>query len=260
MELGIEGKLALVTGSTLGIGAAIAKGLAAEGARVIVNGRSPARVDQAVAKMRREGADAVGVAADLGTAEGCQALLEGAAAIGEVDILVNNTGIWEDKPFAELTDDDWRTIFDVNVMSGVRVTRALLPGMLERKRGRVLFIASEAGVKVIPTMIHYATTKTCYVTIARGLAELTRGTEVTVNSLVVGPTKTDGAMDYISKIGDLAEMETAYFQGDARSSILGRFATPREVADVAVFLCSARSGNINGAAQRCEGGIVRSLF
>ena len=258
MEFGIAGKLALVTGSTQGIGFAIAQGLAAEGARVILNGRSQASVERAVAAL---GGAVVGVVGDLSTAAGAQALLDGAAAHGEVDILVNNTGVWENKAFSDLTDQDWLDIFQTNVMSGIRVTRALFPRMLARGHGRVLFIASEAGVKVIPDMVHYAMTKTCYVVIARGLAEQTRGTAVTVNSLVVGPTKTDGALTYLSSMGNVDELERGYFsEGDARSSILGRFATPQEVADVAVFLCSSRSGNVNGAAQRCEGGVIRSIF
>lgn len=258
MDFGIAGKRALVTGSTQGIGFAIAQGLAAEGARVILNGRSQASVDRAVHAL---GGEAVGVAADLSTPEGGQTLLEAVERIGDVEILVNNTGVWENKPFAELADQDWLDIFQTNVMSGIRVSRVLFPKMLQRGHGRVLFIASEAGVKVIPDMIHYAMTKTCYVVIARGLAEQTRGTAVTVNSLVVGPTKTDGALQYLSTMGDVDVLERGYFsEGDARSSILGRFATPREVADVAVFLCSERAGNINGVAQRCEGGIVRSIF
>ncbi len=259
MDLGLKGKLAVVTGSTSGIGAAIARGLAAEGAKVVVNGRSRQSVDRAVERLREYG-EVVGIPADVATAEGADRLIAGVGALGTPDILINNAGVWANKPFIEITDDDWLQMFNTNVLSGVRLTRAFFPAMLARGTGRVLFTASEAGIKVIPEMIHYATTKTCYVTIARGLAELTKGTAVTVNSLIVGPTMTEGVKTYLSTMGDLKEMETAYFEADARSSLLHRFARPEEVADFAIFLCSARAGDINGAAQRCEGGIIRAIL
>ena len=196
----------------------------------------------------------------LSTSDGNAKLIDAVSAIGDPDILVNNVGAFENRPFAAISDDEWFQMFNVNVMSGVRLSRAFFPRMLARGQGRVLFIASEAGVKIIPEMIHYAMSKTCYIAIARGLAEMTKATAVTVNSLIVGPTMTEGVETYLSGMGDLKRMETDYFEADARNSLLHRFARPEEVADCAVFLCSSRAGNINGAAQRCEGGIIRSIL
>jgi len=264
MDLGIKGKLALVTGSTLGIGRAVAEALVAEGARVIVNGRSAQSVGEAAAALARKG-EAHGVAADLATAEGAQALIAGAARIGPVDILVNNVGYFEVKPFAEISDQDWLDMFELNVMSGVRLARALFPGMLERNWGRVVFIASEQSAKPNPDMLHYAMSKTAQVSIARGLAELTRGTGVTVNSVLVAPTWSEGVEVFLEKMApaagkSVAEMRTAYFAGPGASSLLQRWATPEEVAAQVAFLCSERAAAVNGAAQRVDGGIVRSLF
>lgn len=264
MDLGIKGRLALVTGSTLGIGRAIAEALAAEGARVIVNGRSEQSVRAAVSAVAKLG-EAHGVAADLTTARGADALAAGAARIGAVDILVNNVGYFEVKKFGDITDRDWLDMFELNVMSGVRLTRALFPGMLERNWGRVVFIASEQSAKPNPDMLHYAMSKTAQVSIARGLAELTRGTGVTVNSVLVAPTWSEGVEVFIEKMAPaagktVAEMRTAYFDGPGASSLLQRWATPQEVAAQVAFLCSERASAINGAAQRVDGGIVRSLF
>jgi NAD(P)-dependent dehydrogenase (short-subunit alcohol dehydrogenase family) len=264
MDLGIKGKLALVTGSTLGIGRAIAEALAAEGARVIVNGRSGKSVSEAAAAISRLG-EAHGVAADLMSGEGAQALIAGAARIGPVDILVNNVGYFEVKKFGDITDRDWLDMFELNVMSGVRLTRALFPGMLERNWGRVVFIASEQSAKPNPDMLHYAMSKTAQVSIARGLAELTRGTGVTVNSVLAAPTWSEGVEVFLEKMAPaagktVAEMRTAYFEGPGASSLLQRWATPEEVASQVAFLCSDRAAAVNGAAQRVDGGIVRSLF
>lgn len=264
MDLGIKGKLALVTGSTLGIGRAIAEALLAEGARVIVNGRKETPVAEAVAALSRWG-EAHGIAADLATAEGAQVVSAAAARIGSVDILVNNVGYFEVKPFGEISDRDWLDMFELNVMSGVRLTRALFPGMLRRNWGRVVFIASEQSVKPNPDMLHYAMSKTAQVSIARGLAESTRGTGVTVNSVLVAPTWSEGVEAFLGKLApaagkSVAEMSTAYFQGPGASSLLQRWATPEEVAAQVVFLCSERAAAVNGAAQRVDGGIVRSLF
>lgn len=264
MDLGIKGRLALVTGSTMGIGRAIAEALAAEGARVIVNGRKERSVDEAVAALARLG-EAHGVAADLMTAEGASQLADAAARIGPVDILVNNVGYFEVKPFAGISDRDWLDMFELNVMSGVRLTRALFPGMLERNWGRVVFIASEQSVKPNPDMLHYAMSKTAQVSIARGLAELTRGTRVTVNSVLVAPTWSEGVEVFLEKMAPtagktVAEMRAAYFEGPGRSSLLQRWAEPAEVAAQVAFLCSERAAAVNGAAQRVDGGIVRSLF
>ncbi len=264
MDLKLKGKLALVTGSTLGIGRAIAEMLAAEGARVIVNGRREKAVKETVAALSRHG-EAHGIVADLVTAEGAKKVADGAAKIGAVDILVNNVGFFEVKEFADITDKDWLDMFELNVMSGVRLTRALFPGMLARKWGRVVFIASEQSVKPNPAMIHYAMSKTAQVSIARGLAELTKGTAVTVNSVLVAPTWSEGVETFLEKQvpgsgKTLGEMRTAYFDGPGASSLLARWATPEEIAAQVVFLCSERAAAINGAAQRVDGGIVRSLF
>jgi NAD(P)-dependent dehydrogenase (short-subunit alcohol dehydrogenase family) len=264
MDLKIKGKLALITGSTQGIGRAIAEMLAAEGARVIVNGRKEQAVKEAVAALSRHG-EAHGIVADLMTAEGAKKVADGAAKIGAVDILVNNVGFFEVKEFADITDRDWTEMFELNVMSGVRLTRALFPGMLARNWGRVVFIASEQSAKPNPAMIHYAMSKTAQVSIARGLAELTKGTGVTVNSVLVAPTWSEGVETFLEKQAPaagktLAEMRTAYFDGPGASSLLQRWATPEEIAAQVAFLCSERASAINGAAQRVDGGMVRSLF
>jgi NAD(P)-dependent dehydrogenase (short-subunit alcohol dehydrogenase family) len=264
MDMKLKGKLALVTGSTLGIGRAIAEALAAEGARVIVNGRKAPAVKDAVAALSRHG-EAHGIVADLTTADGAQAVVDGVAKIGAVDILVNNVGFFEVKEFADIADRDWLDMFELNVMSGVRLARAFFPGMLARNRGRIVFISSEQSVKPNPAMIHYAMSKTAQVSVARGLAELTRGTAVTVNSVLVAPTWSEGVETFLEKQAPaagktLAEMRDAYFDGPGASSLLQRWATPEEVAAQVVFLCSERASAVNGAAQRVDGGIVRSLF
>jgi NAD(P)-dependent dehydrogenase (short-subunit alcohol dehydrogenase family) len=264
MDLGLKGKLALITGSTMGIGRATAEALASEGARVILNGRSEQSVRKAVSAVSKLG-EAHGIAADLMTAEGARTLLAGAARIGPVDILVNNAGYFEVKKFGEISDRDWLDMFELNVMSGVRLTRGLFPGMLERNWGRVVFIASEQSVKPNPEMLHYAMSKTAQVSIARGLAELTRGTAVTVNSVLVAPTWSEGVEIFLEKAAQgtgktVAEMRTAYFDGPGASSLLQRWATPQEIAAQVAFLCSERASAINGAAQRADGGIIRSLF
>ena len=264
MDLGLEGKLALVTGSTQGIGYATAQMLAAEGARVIVNGRRPDLVKRAVSALSAYG-EVHGVAAGLATAEGAREVLATAKNIGPVDILVNNVGYFEVKPFAEIADEDWTSMFELNVMSGVRLSRELMPGMLERDWGRIVFIASEQSAKPNPDMLHYAMSKTAQVSIARGLAELTRGTRVTVNSVLAAPTWSEGVEVFLKKIAvgegkTVDEMRTAYFEGPGRSSLLQRWAGAEEIAAQIVFLCSAQAAAINGAAQRVDGGMVRSLF
>jgi NAD(P)-dependent dehydrogenase (short-subunit alcohol dehydrogenase family) len=264
MDLGIEGRLALVTGSTMGIGRAIAETLAAEGARVIVNGRNEATVKDVVAALSRRG-QAHGIAADLATAAGAQKVMDALATIGPVDILVNNVGFFEVKEFSEISDRDWLGMFELNVMSGVRLSRALLPGMLERDWGRIVFIASDQSAKPNPGMAPYAMSKAAQVSIARSLAELTKGTRVTVNSALVAPTWTDGVEAFLKKIAPglgktVDEMRTAYFETTGASSLLQRWATPEEIAAEIAFLCSERASVINGAAQRVDGGIIRSLF
>jgi NAD(P)-dependent dehydrogenase (short-subunit alcohol dehydrogenase family) len=265
MDLQIDNKLALVSGSTYGIGYAIARELTREGARVIVNGRTDASVARAVNALSKHG-EVMGVAADLSTAEGAQSLVEAGRRAGGIDILVNNVGYFEVKPFGEISDADWLAMFELNVMSGVRLTRALMPGMLERDWGRVIFIGSDQSAKPNPQMLHYAMTKAAQVSIARGLAdELTKGTRVTVNSVLVAPTWSEGVEAFLGKIAPAAgttveEMRTGYFEDTGRSSLLQRWASPDEIAAQVVFLCSERASAINGAAQRCDGGIVRSLF
>jgi len=264
MDLHIKNKLALVTGSTQGIGLAIAQALAAEGARVIVNGRREVTVRATVEALSKTGS-VHGIVADLSTAAGAQQLISESARLGDIDILVNNVGYFEVKPFTEISDQDWSDMFELNVMSGVRVTRALFPGMLKRNWGRVVFIASEQSVKPNPAMLHYAMTKTAQVSIARGLAESTKGTRVTVNSVLVAPTWSEGVETFLAKIGPqegktVAEMRTAYFEGPGAASLLQRWAAPEEIAAQVVFLCSEQASAINGAAQRVDGGIIRSLF
>jgi NAD(P)-dependent dehydrogenase (short-subunit alcohol dehydrogenase family) len=265
MHLRIENKLALVSGSTYGIGYAIARELLHEGARVIVNGRTQASVDRAARSLSEHG-QVTGVAADLSTAEGATTLVAGCERVGEVDILVNNVGYFEVKPFTEIADEDWLAMFELNVMSGVRLARALMPGMVARDWGRVIFIGSDQSAKPNPQMLHYAMTKAAQVSIARGLAdELTKGTRVTVNSVLVAPTWSEGVETFLEKMSPAAgksveEMRTGYFEDTGRSSLLQRWADPDEIAAQVVFLCSERASAINGAAQRCDGGIVRSMF
>lgn len=263
MDLQLAGKRALVTGSTAGIGFAAALGLAKEGAFVVLNGRSPQRVESAVQRLQGltpEG-KVSGVAADLSTAAGV-AELQG--QVPEVDILVNNLGIFEPKPFEEITDADWFRFFETNVLSGVRLTRHYLPQMKARDWGRVLFISSESAVNIPPEMIHYGMTKTAQLAIARGLAETTTGTGVTVNSILPGPTSSEGVATFVEKLAqergvDMATMEAEFFQTARPSSLLRRFIKPEEVANLIVFVCSPASSATNGAALRVEGGVVRSL-
>ncbi len=264
MDLGLKGKLALVTGSTAGIGFAIAQGLLAEGARVVINGRTPARVAAAIEKLKPLG-DVLGVAADLSTAAGAAGVVDAVNSIGKPDVLVNNVGYFEVKPLAELEDADWEAMFQLNVMSAVRMSKAFLPGMLERNSGRIVFIASEQSVKPNPVMLHYAMSKAAMVSVARGLAESTRGTGVTVNSALVGATWSDGVDVFIRKMAQeqgvsVEQMSADYFKTEAGNSLLQRFSTPKEIADQIVFLCSANASAVNGAAQRVEGGIIRAML
>jgi NAD(P)-dependent dehydrogenase (short-subunit alcohol dehydrogenase family) len=264
MDLQLAGKLALVTGSTQGIGLAIARTLLAEGAAVVVNGRHSDRVRDAVESLQGLGA-VHGVAADLATAEGAQAVAAAAGAIAPVDILVNNVGRFEVKPFGDIADEDWRSMLELNVMSGIRLTRALLPGMIERDWGRVVFIASEQSAKPNPDMLHYAMSKAAQVSVARGLAELTRGTQVTVNSVLAAPTWSEGVEVFLESLASrdgmaVDDMRKAYFDGPGRASIIQRWATTDEIAAQVAFLCSPLAAAVNGAAQRVDGGIIRSLF
>ena len=263
MDLLLKGKIALVTGSTAGIGLAIAKGLARENVTVIVNGRSKARAAKAVEIIRQEipKAAAEPFAADLSTQEGFEALK---SRYPELDILVNNLGIFNPQPFEEISDDEWRRFFDVNVLSGVRLCRYYLPRMKERGWGRVVFISSESAVQIPVEMIHYGFTKTGQLAISRGLAESTVGTGVTVNAVLPGPTASEGVSDFVAKLASQAsqtpsEFEKFFFEKVRPSSLLKRFETPDEVANMVVYVCSPLASATNGAALRVDGGVVRSI-
>ncbi len=264
MNLGLQAKVAVVSGSTAGIGLAIAAALAAEGAKVVVNGRTQARVDAALKSIQQRvpGADLRGVAADLGTSAGVERFLQ---QIQEADVLVNNLGIFEVKPFAEISDADWLRFFEVNVLSGVRLARAYLPAMLKKNWGRIIFISSESAQHIPAEMIHYGMTKTAQVAVARGLAESLAGTGVTVNSVLAGPTASEGASKFLENMAkqqnlSTAEVERQFFASTRPTSLLKRFETPEEVAAVVAFLASTQAVAINGAAVRAEGGVVRSIF
>ncbi|BDG05218.1 SDR family NAD(P)-dependent oxidoreductase [Anaeromyxobacter oryzae] len=263
MDLQLRGKRAFVSGSTAGIGLAIARALAEEGAAVVVNGRTQARVDAAVGAVRAAapGADVSGVAADLGTAAGCAAAVE---RLPEVDVLVNNLGIFEPRPFAEISDADWMRFFEVNVVSGVRLARAWLPGMLARGWGRILFVSSESALQIPAEMIHYGTTKTAQLAVARGLAETTQGTAVTVNAILPGPTRSEGVGEFVAGLARQAQrtpadVEREFFQSARPSSLLQRFETPEEIAALVAFVASPRASGVNGAALRVDGGVVRAI-
>jgi len=263
----VEGKVCVVTGSTAGIGKGIAKQFLVEGAKhVFINGRSAASVQKAVDSFLSEGFTNVsGVIADLGTAEGCNEFIAEVDKSGLViDVVVNNMGIFETKNFFDITDEDFFKYFNVNVMSTVRISRHYLKSMLERNSGRIIVISSLVGFCPGPDMIHYSMTKSAQISIARGLAELTKGTKVTVNSLLPGPTATEGLVDYIDGIAKTTnktheEAVSSFFKEREPASLLQRFLTVEEVANVAIFLASDRSSGINGAAQLVEGGAIRSI-
>lgn len=258
MDLQLDGKLALVTGSTAGIGFAIAESLARERCRVIINGRTRARVDAALAKLP----GAVGLAADLGTGGG---VAEAIRLFPDVDILINNMGIFEPKAFEAIPDEDWFRFFEVNVLSGVRLSRHYLPRMKAAGWGRIVFISSESAVQIPAEMIHYGMTKTAQLAVSRGLAETTAGTRVTVNSVLPGPTASEGVEDFVGRLAadlktDRASVEQEFFKDIRPSSLLRRFATPQEVAALVTFVASPLSAATNGAALRVDGGVVRSII
>jgi NAD(P)-dependent dehydrogenase (short-subunit alcohol dehydrogenase family) len=264
MDLGLKGKTAVVSGSTAGIGFAIAAALAAEGAKVVLNGRTEARVTAALEKIHKhvKNADLRGIAADLGTLRGVQAFLKQAP---ETDVVVNNLGIFETKPFLEIPDSDWLRLFEVNVLSGIRLSRHYLPGMLRNNWGRVIFISSESAQHIPAEMIHYGMTKTAQVAVARGIAESVAGTGVTVNSILAGPTASEGAVNFVEGLAkqqgiSTAEFEKQFFSKVRPTSLLKRFQTPEEVAAVVAFVASTQAVAINGSAVRAEGGVVRSIF
>ncbi|MGA2738588.1 MAG: SDR family oxidoreductase [Bryobacteraceae bacterium] len=264
MNLQLEGKLALVTGSTAGIGFAIAKRLAAEGARVVVNGRTEARVTAACEAIRREypAARLDGFVGDLSVAEESLAIC---ARFPSPEILVNNLGTYEVKPFEQITDADWHAIIETNFMSGVRLSRCFLPKMKAAGWGRIIFISSESAVNIPVEMVHYGVTKTMQLALSRGLAELTSGTGVTVNSILPGPTRSEGVEKFVQDVATsrqiaVADFEKEFFRTIRPSSIIQRFATPDEVAALVVFVASPLSSATNGAALHVDGGTVRSIL
>ena len=262
MNLELTNKTALVSGSTKGIGFAIASQLAAEGAHVMVNGRTDENLASALQQIRKSVPEAKldGFAGDLSTVKATEALLK---RLPSVDILVNNLGIFEPKPFDEIPDEDWRRFFEVNVLSGVRLSRAYVAGMKQRNWGRIIFISSESGIQIPVEMIHYGTTKTAQLAVSRGLAEYCAGTGVTVNAILPGPTLSAGVEEFVARLsgGQPFEVfEKEFFKTVRPSSLIKRFATPEEVARLVTFVCSPLASAITGAALRVDGGVVRSCF
>ena len=264
MKIDLTGKTAIVTGSTEGIGFAIAGGLAASGAHVVVNGRTAAKVEAAIGAIREQvpEAELTAFAADLSTEAGCTALV---AAFPQVDILVNNLGIFEAKPFFDITDEDWRRFFEVNVLSAVRLSRAYLQGMMERDWGRMVFISSESAINIPPDMLHYAMTKTAALTISRGLAKLAAGTGVTVNTVLPGPTQTEGVERMLQGQAEaegktIDEVGAQFIKTKRPSSIIQRLASPQEVASLVVYLCSEQASATTGSAMRVDGGLIDAIY
>ncbi|MES2183371.1 MAG: SDR family oxidoreductase [Pseudomonadota bacterium] len=263
MDLQLTRKTAIVTGSTAGIGLEIARSLAAEGASVVVTGRSQAKVDQAVADIRASHASATvrGVAADVTTAEGAAVLL---GAVPQADILVNNLGIYGIKPFTAISDEDWRQYFEVNVLSGARLARDYFPGMLERNWGRVIFVSSESGLMTPGDMVHYGMTKTAQLAISRGLADATRGTGVTVNAVLPGPTRSEGIVGFLQGLASdpaatPAQAEAEFFARHRATSLLQRLIEPQEIASLVAYVASPLSAATNGAALRVDGGVTPTI-
>jgi NAD(P)-dependent dehydrogenase (short-subunit alcohol dehydrogenase family) len=263
MDLKLSNKLALVSGSTAGIGYSIAETLAAEGARVIVNGRSQAGVDTALAAIRKAtNKDAIGFAGDLSKADVAEMLV---ATHPGIEILINNLGIFEPKPFEEIPDADWMRFFDVNVLSGARLARLVLPEMRRANWGRILFISSESAIQIPAEMIHYGMTKAAQIAVARGLAEAVAGTGITVNSILPGPTKSRGVGDFVDALAKEqgksgSEFEKEFFQSVRPTSLIKRFSTTQEVASLVAYIASPLASSTTGAALRVDGGTVKSAF
>ena len=264
MNLGLAGKTAVVSGSTAGIGFAIAASLAAEGARVTINGRTEARVASAIEQIRKRtpAAQVAGVAADLGKRGDVERFVQ---QVRETDILVNNLGIFEVKPFAEISDEDWLRFFEVNVMSGVRLARAYLPGMQRKNWGRIIFTSSESAQQIPAEMIHYGMTKTAQVSIARGLAESLAGTGIAVSSVLVGPTASEGATNFLQSVArergmTQAQIEKEFFEKVRPTSLLKRFESPEEIGEVVAFVASEKGAVFSGAAIRADGGVVKAAL
>ncbi|WP_263141604.1 SDR family oxidoreductase [Pseudomonas sp. RIT-PI-AD] len=263
MHIDLTGKRALVSGSTAGIGLAIARGLAGAGAEVVINGRTPARVEQALATLRGEhpAARLQGVAADLGDAAGAARLF---AEVAEVDILVNNLGIFEPKGFFEIEDADWQRFFEVNVMSAVRLSRHYAPKMVARGWGRVLFLSSESALQIPTEMVHYGMTKTALLAVSRGLAETLAGSGVTVNAVLPGPTRSEGVGEFFASMAagsqtPMEQLERDFIREHRSSSVIQRLASVEEVANMAVYLASPQASATTGAALRVDGGVLRSI-
>jgi NAD(P)-dependent dehydrogenase (short-subunit alcohol dehydrogenase family) len=264
MDLQLNEKLALVTGSTAGIGFAIAKGLAAEGARVILNGRTAERVEEAAAAIRKDNPEAKLelFPADLSRAEAASSAL---CQFARLDILINNLGTYQIKPFEDITDDDWTSIIATNFLSGVRLSRQYLPKMKEAGWGRIIFVSSESAVNIPTEMIHYGVTKTMQVALARGLAETTVGTNVTVNTVLPGPTRSEGVEGFVKDMAKsrgvaIEQVEKEFFDTARPSSLIRRFATPEEVASLVAYVASPLAAATNGAALRVDGGLLRSIL
>lgn len=264
MDLQLKGKTAFVSGSTQGIGFAIAQKLLEEGATVIINGRSESRINEAIDRLEKlvPGANISGAAADFSKVEEVNTLL---ANLPDIDILINNAGIFEPKPFVEITDEDWFKFFEVNVLSGVRLSRYLFPKMLEKNWGRIIFISSESAVNIPEEMIHYGTTKTAQLSISRGLSELTKGTNVTVNSVLPGPTKSEGVGEFVKQLATAAnvtpeEAEKDFFKTARPTSLLQRFATVEEIANLVTYVASPLSSGTNGSALKVDGGVAKSIM
>ena len=263
MRIDLSGRRAVVSGSTSGIGWETAHGLAEAGATVIINGRDRVRVEEATKRLSDAvpGATAKGIAADLGTAEGVRDFL---AQVPDCDILVNNLGIFDPKPFLEIDDAEWERFFQVNVMSGVRLSRAYLPGMVERGWGRIVFVSSESGVQIPAEMVHYGVTKTAQLAVSRGIAESIPGSGVTVNAVLPGPTRSEGVADFLGKMATqrgvaLEAYEKEFIATERPSSLIRRLASVDEVANMIVYVCSEQASATTGAALRVDGGVVRSI-
>jgi NAD(P)-dependent dehydrogenase (short-subunit alcohol dehydrogenase family) len=263
MDLQLAGKKALVSGSTAGIGLAIATLLAKEGAEVVINGRSERSVQQAIEDIQRAtGKTVAGFAGDLTQADVAENL---AATHPEVDVLVNNLGIFEPKEFEDIPDADWQRFFNVNVLSGVRLARLYLAGMKQKDWGRIVFISSESGVQIPPEMIHYGMTKSAQIAVARGLAESLAGTQITVNSILPGPTRSRGVGDFVEALAQAenksqAAFEQEFFEHVRPTSLIKRFATTEEVANLVAYIASPLSSATTGAALRVDGGVIKSAF
>jgi NAD(P)-dependent dehydrogenase (short-subunit alcohol dehydrogenase family) len=263
MQIDLAGKKAIITGSTAGIGLATATGLARAGAHVVINGRSQSSVDDGLERILHDApnADVTGFAGDLGTAEGCEALVQ---AHPECDILVNNLGIFGPQDFFEIPDSEWERFFHINVMSGVRLSRAYAQKMVDKGWGRIVFLASESGLNIPPDMIHYGFTKTAYMAIARGLAKRLSATGVTVNSVLPGPTLSEGVRELVDDMGytkekSMDEAAAQFVKENRPSSIIQRAATVEEVANMIVYVCSKEASATTGAALRVDGGIVDTI-